>query len=319
MVRVLIQLKTSCLLIWCIYLHFFVNGMQVAKFYQEGEWKSWVGDSLYCCNIIFHFSFESIVCLSESWRMKCMHKLDVHEHRDVDDFLVFEHVCVINLKGWLCCCKHACNIDLRKVDLVSKMEIMMKCFMFWKESLRSFLHAWLEASFVLKACFVGLVSSPSFVCRCKTWRCSQDVKICFFCWSRSLCHPVVVCIFVNSCCWQLVKQVQKKILWSRCSFTFVWATLDQWSRQRRSNYLLWSSQQEFCMKSRRKTILPKRTNTSKKESGQRRWFRGTMQCKCMEAEIRGCCYSHLLFRSVYQYFGDQKLFSGKAWSKMDLG
>jgi len=31
--------------------------------------------------------------------MKCMHKLDMHEHRDVDDFLVFKHVCVINLKG----------------------------------------------------------------------------------------------------------------------------------------------------------------------------------------------------------------------------
>ena len=46
-----------------------------------------------------HFSFESIVCLSESCRMKCLHKHDMHEHKDVDDFLVFEHVCVINLKG----------------------------------------------------------------------------------------------------------------------------------------------------------------------------------------------------------------------------
>ena len=57
-----------------------------------------------------------------------MHELDMHEHMDVDDFLVFKHVCVINLKGWLFW--HACNIDLRKVDLVSKMEIMMKCFIF---------------------------------------------------------------------------------------------------------------------------------------------------------------------------------------------
>jgi len=57
-----------------------------------------------------------------------MHKLDVHEHMDVDVVLVFEHVCVINLKGWLLW--HACNINFRKVDLVSKMEIMMKCFIF---------------------------------------------------------------------------------------------------------------------------------------------------------------------------------------------
>jgi len=57
-----------------------------------------------------------------------MHKLDMHEQRDVDIVLVFEPVCVINLKGWSLL--HACNvnIDLRKVDLVSKMEIMMKCF-----------------------------------------------------------------------------------------------------------------------------------------------------------------------------------------------
>ena len=57
-----------------------------------------------------------------------MHKLDVHEHRDVNDFLVFEHVGVINLNGWLLW--YACNIDLRKFYLVSKMEIMMKCFIF---------------------------------------------------------------------------------------------------------------------------------------------------------------------------------------------
>ena len=63
------------------------------------------------------------------------------------------------------------------------------------------------------------------------------------------------------------------------------------------------------MKSRRKTVLPMRTNTSRKESGQRLWFIGTMQGKCMEVERRGCCYSHLLFRSIYQYFGDQKSFS----------
>ena len=30
--------------------------------------------------------------------MKCMHKHDMHDHKDVDDFLVFEHVCVIKLK-----------------------------------------------------------------------------------------------------------------------------------------------------------------------------------------------------------------------------
>jgi len=63
-----------------------------------------------------------------------MHKHDMHDHRDVDDFLVFKHVCVINLKGGLHCCKHTCNvnIDLKKVDLVSKMEMMMKCFIFEK-------------------------------------------------------------------------------------------------------------------------------------------------------------------------------------------
>jgi len=27
---------------------------------------------------------------------------------------------------------------------------------------------------------VGLLPSPSFVCRCKTWRCSQDVKFVSF-------------------------------------------------------------------------------------------------------------------------------------------
>ena len=137
MVRVLIQLRLH------VFLHliaFLVNGMQVAWFYQEGEWKSWVGDSLFCCNIIFHFSFESTVCLSKSWRMKCMHKLRVHEHMDVDDFLVSKHVRVINLKVWLLCCKHACNVDLGEVNLVSKMEIMMECFNFWKRVLMVFFY-----------------------------------------------------------------------------------------------------------------------------------------------------------------------------------
>ena len=157
---------------------------------------------------------------------------------------------------------------------------------------------------------MGLLSSPSFACRYKTWRCSQDVKICFFCWSRSLGHLVVVCndVVVNSCCWQLFKQVKMKILWRRCNFTFVWATLNQWWRKISSNYLLWPSQQEFCIKLRRKTVLPKRTNTYRKESSQRFWFRGTMQGKCMEVERRGCCYSHLLFISVFQSFGDQNFF-----------
>ena len=112
--------------------------LQVSTKMMNG--KGWVGNSLYCCNIIFHFSFESTVCLSESWRMKCMHKHDVHEHRDADVFLVFEHVCVINLEGWLLCFKHARNIDLGKVDLVSKMEIMMKCFIFWKRVLMVFFY-----------------------------------------------------------------------------------------------------------------------------------------------------------------------------------
>ena len=107
-----------------------------------------------------------------------------------------------------------------------------------------FLHAWLEGSIVLKACFVGLLSSQSFVCRCKDIEVFTRCEICFFCSSRSLGHPVVVCnpVVVNSCCWQYVKQVQMKILWSTCNFTLVWATLDQWSRQRNSNYLLWPSQ-----------------------------------------------------------------------------
>jgi len=59
-------------------------------------------------------------------------------------------------------------------------------------------------------------------------------------------------------------------------------------------------------------VLPRRTSTSRKESGQRLWFRGTMQGKYMEDERRGCCYSHLLFRSIYQCFLVQKIVSGKA-------
>ncbi len=103
-------------------------GCKLQDFTKKVNGKSRVGDSLYCCNIIFHFNFESTMCLRESGRMKCMHMLDVHENTDVDDFLVFEHVCVINLKGWLLW--HACNVDLGKVNLVSKMDIMMKCFIF---------------------------------------------------------------------------------------------------------------------------------------------------------------------------------------------
>jgi len=116
-----------------------------------------------------HFSFKSTVCLSKSWRMKCMHENDVHEHKDVDDFLIFEHVCVINLKGWLLCCKHACNAILTWEKLIWSPR--WRCW--WSvSSLKKncrilFLHAWLEGSIVLKACFVGLLSSQSFVCKCK--------------------------------------------------------------------------------------------------------------------------------------------------------
>ena len=47
-----------------------------------------------------------------------------------------------------------------------------------------------------------------------------------------------------------------------------------------------------------------------------RYFCLEAQCKgkCVEPKLRGCCYSHLLFRSMYQSFGDQKFLS-----KMDLG
>ena len=36
---------------------------------------------------------------------------------------------------------------------------------------------------------------------------------------QELVHPVFVCmhVVVNSCCWQLFKQVQMKVLWSRCT------------------------------------------------------------------------------------------------------
>ena len=82
-----------------VYFHFFVNEMQVVRFYQECEWKMLSMRLTLLLQHYIHFSFKSTVCLSESWRMKCMHKHDMHEQRDVDDFLVFEHVYVINLKG----------------------------------------------------------------------------------------------------------------------------------------------------------------------------------------------------------------------------
>ena len=87
--------------------------------------------------------------------------------------------------------------------------------------------------------------SLSSFCTCLTWRisclkrhvfcqlviqsiiCIQDVKtwwwftwceICFFWWSKSLCHQVVFLYYV--------------VFWQDVKRTYVWATLDQWSRKR---------------------------------------------------------------------------------------
>ena len=59
--------------------------MQVVGFYQEGEWKKLSRRLTLLLQHYVHFSFESIVCLSKSRRMKCMYKLDMHEHRNVGD------------------------------------------------------------------------------------------------------------------------------------------------------------------------------------------------------------------------------------------
>ena len=98
--------------------------------------------------IIFHFNFESIVWLSESWKMKCMHEHEMHKHRDVDDFLVFEYVCVINLQGWLLW--HACDAMLTWEKFIWSPNVDHdEVFHLLKKSPNGlFLHAWLERSFV---------------------------------------------------------------------------------------------------------------------------------------------------------------------------
>ena len=166
---------------------------------------------------------------------------------------------------------------------------------------------------------MGLLSSPSFVCRCKTWKCSQAVKFVSFVevgvYTIKLLSvfllllTVVVDSFSNRYKWNFVEKMY---------FTFVWATLDQWSRQRSSNYLLWPSQQEFCRKSRRKTVLPKRTNTSRNEVVK--GFGSEALCKASVWRLKEEGVVTIIYY-LDQYISileKKSSFSGKVWSKMDF-
>ena len=174
------------------------------------------------------------------------------------------------------------------------MEIMMKCFIFWKRVLKVFfLHAWLEGSFVVKACFIGLLSSPLFVCRYKTSKGSQDVKSVSLL-NQELAHAVVVCMpaFVNSCCWQLFKQVQMKVLWSICSshlFEPPWIK-DQGKEVQTTFCKLHSRSSAWSQGG--KQFFPRQPTHTRREVVRYCGSEALCKGKCREAERRGCCYSH---------------------------
>ena len=144
-------------------------------------------------------------------------------------------------------------------------------------------------------------------------------EICFFCWSRSLNHPVVVhiSVVVNSCCWQGVKQIQMKVLWSKWTshlFEPPWIN-DQGKEVQTIFCNLLSRSSAWSQEGRQ--FFPRGQAHPGRECSkalvQRHYARQVYGG--WKKRVR---YSHLMFRLVYQSFRVQKLFSGRAWSKMDL-
>ena len=165
-------------------IHFFANGMQVAGFTKKVNEKveyetRFIAENLclfHLCKYIYIWLtiLHLWLCLRESWRMECIHENGMYEQRNVDDFIVFEYVCVIDLMVdffvWTCM---QCHIDLEKLilspilqkgdnDEVFSQEV--EFFLLWKRIVKFFLYMLdLESQLFEKVCFVSLWFIRTFV------------------------------------------------------------------------------------------------------------------------------------------------------------
>ena len=114
-------------------------------------------------------------------------------------------------------------------------------------------------------------------------------EIYFFCWSRSLGHPVVVYIYVvvNNCCWQLVKQVQMKVLWSSWTSHLIeppWIN-DQGKEVQTTLYDRFNS--SFVGRKGGRQFLPRKPTHPRREVVRNFGSEAPCKGKCREAKRRG--------------------------------